>query len=133
MSDFKWVILTIIVIGGIILGGMYGIPKYNVWRSAIAIETAENNGKAQMAQATENRRIAVEEAKADLEVQELKSKAEVVRAKGMAESIEIENGKLTDRYIQYLWVRRPHNNNEVVYIPTETNLPILEARNRPDK
>ncbi|MBE9488996.1 MAG: hypothetical protein IMY67_01760, partial [Bacteroidetes bacterium] len=50
-------------------------------------------------------------------------------AEGMAKAIEIENGKLTTRYIQYLWVRNMNDNvNEKIYIPTESNLPILEAK-----
>jgi hypothetical protein len=131
MSDFKWVILILVIVVGLVTSLMFGIPKYNVWRSAIAIETAENNGKAQMAQAEENRKIAIEEAKADLAVQKLASEAEVERAKGMAQAIEIEDGKLTDRYLKYLWVRNIDKmDGEVIYIPTEANMPILEATRR---
>lgn len=46
-----------------------------------------------------------------------------------AEAIAIENGALTPTYIQYLWVRQQNNAaNKVIYIPTEANLPILEAK-----
>ena len=115
----------------IALGFMIGIPKYNVWRSRIAIETAENHGKAAMKEAEENRKIIIEEAKANLEAQKLNSQAEVERAKGMAESIEIENGKLTPLYIHYLWVRNIDKmDGEKIYIPTEANLPILEAKHK---
>ena len=39
------------------------------------------------------------------------------------------NGSLTTTYIQYLWVRQQNNiPDKVVYIPTEANLPILEAK-----
>ena len=128
MSDFKWFLSIAITVILIALGLMFGLPKYNVWRSQIAIEKAENYGKAEMAQAEENRKIAIEEAKADLEVQKLKSEAEIERAKGMAKAIEIENGKLTTKYIQYLWVRNIDKmDGEKIYIPTEGNLPLLEA------
>ena len=54
---------------------------------------------------------------------------EIERAKGAAEAIRIENGSITSTYIQYLWVRQQNNiPNKVVYIPTEANLPILEAK-----
>ena len=115
-------VLTIIVLL------MFGLPKYNVWRSRIAIEAEENRGRAEMARAEQNRLILIEEAKANLEAQKLNSEAEIERAKGMAKSIEIENGKLTTKYIQYLWVRNIDKmNGEIIYIPTEANLPILEA------
>ena len=46
-----------------------------------------------------------------------------------AEAIRIENGSLTTTYIQYLWVRQQNNiPDKVVYIPTEANMPILEAK-----
>ena len=128
MSDFKWFLSIATLLILIVLGLMIGLPKYNVWRSKIAIETAQNNGKAAMAEAEENRKIAIEEGKADLEVQKLKSQSEVIRAQGMAEAIEIENGKLTPLYIHYLWVRNIDKmDGEKIYIPTEAGLPILEA------
>lgn len=129
MSSFKWFLSIAILVILIIFGLMFGIPRYNVWRSAIAIETAENQGKASMAEAEENRKILIEEAKANLEAQKLNSLAEIERAKGMAKAIEIENGKLTSRYIQYLWVRNIYKSKgQKIYIPTEANLPVLEAK-----
>ena len=128
MSDFKWFLSITTLVLGIILGLMLGLPKYNVWRSKIAIETAKNNGLAAMAEAEEAKKILIEEGKANLEVQKYNSEAEVVRAKGMAEAIEIENGKLTSMYIHYLWVRNIDKmDGEKIYIPTEAGLPILEA------
>lgn len=87
------------------------------------------SGKAEFAKAEQNRRIKIEEAKANLEAEKLNAQAEIERAKGAAEAIRIENGSITSTYIQYLWVRQQNNiPNKVVYIPTEANLPILEAK-----
>ena len=122
-----WIIIFSIIAIGISL--MFGLPKYNVGRSKIARSKAENYGKAEMAEAEENRKILIEEAKANLEAQKLNSQAEVERAKGMAKAIEIENGKLTSMYIHYLWVRNIDKmDGEKIYIPTEANMPILEAK-----
>lgn len=90
----------------------------------------EMRGKAEFAQAEQNRRIKVEEAKANLEAEKLNAEAEVERAKGAAEAIRIENGQITPTYIQYLWVRQQNGNNveKIIYIPTEASMPILEAR-----
>lgn len=129
MTNFKWFLAITILIVSILLGLMFGIPKYNVWRTKISIQSAQNNGKAEMAKAEQNRLIIIEEAKANLEAQSLNSEAEVERAKGMAKSIEIENGKLSQLYIQYLWVRNIDKmSGDKIYIPTEGNLPILEAK-----
>ena len=101
---------------------MFGGPVYRVWQQ-------EMRGKAEFAQAEQNRKIKVEEARANLEAEKLNALAEVERARGAAEAIKIENGTLTDRYIQYLWVRNQNNLSDktVIYIPTEGNLPIMEA------
>lgn len=113
-------ILTIVLITIL----MVIIPTYRVW-------SQEMKGKAEFAQAEQNRRIKVEEAKANLEAEKLNAQAEIERAKGAAEAIKIENGQLTTTYIQYLWVRQQSNNQiqKIVYIPTEASMPILEAKN----
>ena len=67
---------------------MYIRPKYNVWSQEMA-------GKAE-----QNRKIKIEEAKANLEAEKLNAQAEIERAKGAAEAIRIENGSITPAYIQ---------------------------------
>lgn len=113
------------IIGGIVLlivAIAFVRPWYNVW-------SQEMEGKAEFAKAEQNRKIKIEEAKANLEAEKLNAQAEVERAKGAAEAIRIENGSITPTYIQYLWVRQQSNlsNKTVIYIPTEANLPLLEA------
>lgn len=106
----------------ILASSLLFIPYYKVWQQ-------EMSGRAEFAKAEQNRKIRIEEARANLEAEKLNAQAEVERAKGMAEAIKIENGSLTPEYIQYLWVRQQNNlgDKTVIYIPTETNLPILEA------
>lgn len=118
----KFVILPIIAFILLIIGCFIALPYYNVWQQ-------EMSGKAEFAKAEQNRKIKIEEAKANLEAEKLNAQAEIERAKGAAEAIKIENGSITPAYIQYLWVRQQANLNDktVIYIPTETNLPILEA------
>lgn len=112
------------ILGAAILLGivLVAIPIYNVWQQ-------EMSGKAEFAKAEQNRRIKIEEAKANLEAEKLNAQAEIERAKGAAEAIRIENGSITPTYIQYLWVRQQNaqTNNKIIYIPTEAGLPILEA------
>ncbi len=105
-----------------VVGLFIAVPYYNVWQQ-------EMSGRAEFAKAEQNRKIKIEEAKANLEAEKLNAQAEIERAKGAAEAIRIENGSLTPAYIQYLWVRQQANLNDktVIYVPTETNLPILEA------
>lgn len=106
----------------IIAAIMFGYPRYKVWQQ-------EMDGKAEFAKAEQNRKIKIEEARANLEAEKLNAQAEIERAKGAAKAIEIENGSITPTYIQYLWVRQQADlgDKTVIYIPTEGNLPILEA------
>ena len=106
----------------VIVAMAFVMPWYNVW-------SQEMEGKAEFAKAEQNRKIKIEEAKANLEAEKLNAQAEIERAKGAAEAIRIENGSITPTYIQYLWVRQQGdlNNKTVIYVPTETNLPILES------
>ncbi len=106
----------------VIVAMAFVMTWYNVW-------SQEMEGKAEFAKAEQNRKIKIEEARANLEAEKLNAQAEVERAKGAAEAIRIENGSITPTYIQYLWVRQQSNLNDktVIYVPTETNLPLLES------
>jgi preprotein translocase subunit SecF len=117
-----WIAIIILTIIGVIISLMAFYPKYRVW-------SQEMEGRAEFAKAEQNRRIRIEEARANLEAEKLNAAAEIERAKGASEAIKIENGSLSEKYIQYLWVRQQNqlNDKTVIYIPTEANLPILEA------
>lgn len=91
---------------------------------------AEMNGKAEYAQAEQNRRIKILEADAAMESAKLLAQAEVERAKGVSQANVIIGDSLkgNDAYLRYLWILGMQTNQmQVVYVPTEANLPILEA------
>ena len=119
---WKWVGITLAIVVITIVGAMVVVPPYRVWSEGM-------KGKAEFMRAEQNRKIRIEEAKANLDAEKLNAQAEVERAKGAAEAIKIENGSLTPTYIQYLWVRQQNanSNNRIIYIPTEAGLPVLEA------
>ena len=125
----KHFVIIAVVILLFIAGLMFGIPMYNVWQQ-------EMSGKAEMAKAEQNRRILVEEAKAKLEAERLNAQAEIERAKGMAQAMEIENGKLTSTYNQYLFIRTLEKISDkgslpqTIYIPTEGMLPVMNLQQK---
>ena len=121
-KNIKAIVLGAAILAAVIIGAAFLLPWYNVWQQEMA-------GRAEFAKAEQNRKIKIEEAKANLEAEKLNAQAEVERAKGAAEAIRIENGSITPTYIQYLWVRQQSNLNDktVIYMPTESNLPILES------
>lgn len=117
-------VISLLIIGVIALGvGMYVFPQWNVWR-------AEMQGKAALAQAENERKVLIEEAKARLESARFYAEAEVERAKGVAEANSIIADGLggPEGYLRYLWINKlGENQQDVIYIPTEAGIPLLEA------
>lgn len=103
--------------------GMWGCPRYAVYQRTLT-------GKGTLQQAEWDRQVLVEEAKAKQESAKLLAQAEVERAKGVAEANQIigESLKENEAYLRYLWIQGLQDgSSEVIYVPTEANLPILEA------
>ena len=96
--------------------------------------SAEQSGKAEYAQAEANRRIAVLEAQALKDSAALKAEAEVLRAEGVAKANKIVADGLggPEGYLRYLYIHMLDESPEkqIIYIPTEAGLPILEAGKR---
>ncbi|MFA5060212.1 MAG: prohibitin family protein [Candidatus Omnitrophota bacterium] len=64
------------------------------------------------------------------ELQKAKMDAEiaVAKAKGVAESNQIIAGSISDNYLRYLWIEGLQTSDkQIIYVPTEANLPIMEA------
>ena len=123
VSDFIWVFIMIFMMASIAVLFLI-FPIYHVWSS-------EMSGKAELREAEWNKQIAIEEAKAELESSTLKAEADIIRAEGIAESNRIISETLTSEYITWKWVEGLHDgSSEVIYVPTEANLPLLEARNK---
>lgn len=103
--------------------GMAGCPAYNVYRQRMA-------GQAQLAEAVSNRQIAIQEAHAKMEAAKDLAQAEIIRATGIAKANKIIGQSLENNkaYLDWLWIDQlEKNQNAVIYVPTEANLPILEA------
>ncbi len=124
-----WIVAMCILLVVVIGGGMWGCPKYNVWEQGLA-------GQAELKRAEQNRQIKIQEAKAVEESAGYLKAAEVTRAEGVAAANKIIGQSLHENedYLLYLWIHNlaeaQKNGAEVIYVPTEANLPILEATRR---
>ena len=122
-------VIAIVVVGVLVL---IGLPTYNVY-------SKQMQGKAAYEQAVQDRRIRVLEAQAALDSAQLTAQAEVARARGtneanriMAESLGGPDNYLRWSYIHMLEETAGKPGREIIYIPTEASMPILEAsRSRP--
>lgn len=117
-------VISLFVFGVVVLAAaMFVFPQWNVWR-------AEMQGKAALAQAENERKVLIEEAKARLESSKFYAEAEIERAKGVAEANRIIADGLggPEGYLRYLWINKlGENDQDVIYIPTEAGIPLLEA------
>lgn len=105
---------------------MYGCPRYSVWEQGL-------QGQAELKKAEWNRQITIQEAHAKFEASKSLAQAEIERAKGVAEANRIIGNSLkgNEAYLHYLWIHNLESTqNSVIYIPTETGLPLLEAGKR---
>lgn len=120
------IFIVVFILGGI--GGcMYVGPQYNVWNKSM-------EGQAELAQADYSKQVAVQAAKAKQDSAQYEAQAEIIRAGGVAKANEIIGKSLenNEAYLKYLWIHTMEDtHNQVIYVPTETNLPILEAAKRP--
>ena len=120
----------LLVIGVLLFSGIgaacWGKPQWGVYNQSL-------RGEAALREAEHSRQIAVEEAKAHLESAKFLAKAEVERARGVAEANAIIGESLhnNEAYLRYLWILGLQDgSSETIYVPTEANLPILEATRR---
>jgi len=118
-----WIIRGGLLAVTLLVIGMTGCPQYKVWKDGLV-------GKAELRKSEWNRKIIIEEAKAKEESAISWAQAEVNRAKGSADANEILSASLggSERYLHWLFIDMMNNTkNQVIYLPTETGLPILEA------
>ncbi len=119
------VLLSFVV--GMITLAMWGCPQYSVYEQRLS-------GEAELAKATYNRQVRVREAEATKEAATLLAEAEVERAKGISGANKIigESLKGHDEYLHWLYIEalKENKNAQVIYVPTEAGVPILEAGKR---
>jgi regulator of protease activity HflC (stomatin/prohibitin superfamily) len=130
MRGFGTTLAAIVGVLIVIVGVLVGLPTYNVYRKQMA-------GKAAYEQAVQDRRIRVLEAQAALDSARLTAQAEVERARGtneanriMAESLGGPDNYLRWAYIDMLKETADKQDRQIIYIPTEAGMPILEAGQR---
>lgn len=121
------IVSLIVFVGMSFVGGcMYGYPQYKVYEQRL-------EGEAELAKQTYSKQVAVQSALAKKESAVMLAEAEVMRAEGVAKANKIIGDSLkdNDQYLRYLWITNLENSKgDVIYIPTEAGIPILEAGKR---
>ncbi|MCR4307085.1 MAG: membrane protease subunit [Candidatus Berkelbacteria bacterium] len=111
------VILWSVVIGSVVILGLYLLVYFALpWGS---LQSAHYHRRVQVVDAEGKRDAAIALAE-----------AEVHRAEGVARANLIIANSITEPYLRYLFIQNVAGtaNKEVIYVPTEATLPILEAQ-----
>lgn len=130
MRGFGSVLGLVVGVIVVVALALVALPTYNVYRKQM-------DGKAAYEQAVQDRRIRVLEAQAALDSARLTAQAEIERARGtneanriMSESLGGPDNYLRWAYIHMLQETAGRGDRQVIYIPTEAGMPILEAGQR---
>lgn len=114
----------LLLVGGIIALLMIIIPPYSVW-------SAHKRGQAELAQAKNEQMVQVTIAEGRFKAAEMNKKAAIIEAEAVAKQIETIGTNLQkhDLYLKWQWIKmmEDRDGDETIYVPTEANMPILEA------
>lgn len=123
------IFLIILFVVTVILWVLFGYPIWRVWAS-------QKQGEADLQQAHKEQQIQVSKAQGRLDAAKLNKEAAVIEAEAVSAQIEKigANLKNHDLYLKWQWIKMMEERPEssVIYVPTEANLPILEASKRND-
>lgn len=123
----KKIIITIAAIAATFsLSGCDVYPPYRIYEQRI-------DGEAELAKANYSKQVLVQEAEAKNTAAQYEAQAEITRAKGVAQANKIIGDSLqnNEAYLRYLWVNKLDAKGQVIYVPTEAGLPIMEAGRTP--
>ena len=117
------------IIGGI-LTFIWFVFLYPIWK----VWASQKEGEAALQNAEKEQQIQVSKAKGRLDAAELNKKAAIVEAEAVSAQIEKIGKQLNthDLYLKWQWIKMMEERPEAstIYIPTEANMPILEATRR---
>jgi len=130
MSDIPaWVIWALEVVAAIVvLFIVWGVaiqPRWQVW-------AAHQEGLADLAAAKNEQQIQIAQAQSRLDAAQLNKKAAIIEAEAVAAQVQAIGTELAhhDLYLRWQWIKMMEDGKhgaDVIYVPTEANLPILEA------
>jgi regulator of protease activity HflC (stomatin/prohibitin superfamily) len=99
---------------------LFGWPVYKVWQQGLS-------GEARLARATQERQILVQQAQAEVDAAELRAEAIAIVGQAAKEFPEYRQQEFIGAFAEALQEGRI---DQIIYVPTETNIPIMEAGKR---
>ena len=97
---------------------MFGYSLYRVW-------SAEQSGRASFAQAEQEKKIQIEQARAEVESAKLRAEAIEIIGTKLKEFPEYRDQEFISQFGDAL---NQGNIQQIIYVPTEANIPIVRTQ-----
>jgi hypothetical protein len=124
ISIVVWPVAAVLLL---IAWGLFGLPVWRVWAQ-------QKQGEADLQQAHKEQQIQVSKAQGRLDAANINKQAAIIEAEAVSAQIETIGKTLTqhDLYLKWQWIKMMEERPEssVIYVPTEANIPIMEAGKR---
>jgi hypothetical protein len=108
---------ALFAVGVLVLVLMFGLPIYNVWQQGLS-------GEAKLAKASQERQILIEQAKAEKESASIRAEAIAIVGKAAKQYPEYRLQEFLGAFAEAL---QSDKIEKIIYVPTEANIPIMEA------
>lgn len=121
-----WIFIGLFVVIALVAAWMAIYPMWRVWAD-------KKRGEATLAEANYAQQVAIADARARKEAATLNKEAEIIDAQAVAISVETIGKALhnNEGYLRWQWIKMMgYTESDVIYVPTEAGLPILEAGKR---
>lgn len=116
ISPVKWIVIILSITVLLILALMVGIPIYSVWQQGYS-------GRAALAKAEQTRQILITQANAEKEAAVARAEAIEIMGEAAKKYPEYRQQEFIGAFAEAL---KEGTINQIVYVPTETMIPIME-------
>ena len=117
MKDVKLIIVGCLVVLFCLFGALAGYPVYNVWQQGMS-------GQAMLKKAEQEKQIMIEQARAEVEASKLRAQA----IEAVGEAVQKYPEYRLQEFIGAFGDAMANGDIEkIIYVPTEANIPIVEA------
>ena len=127
MNESLGGLVLIVFVCALVVGAAFGIPAFFRYQTRM-------NAQNELAAQQYLKQVAIATAEAKNESAKYEAEAEVTRAGGVAQANKIIADGLggPEGYLRYLYIDmlKEQQDKQIVYVPTEAGLPILEAGKR---
>jgi regulator of protease activity HflC (stomatin/prohibitin superfamily) len=111
------IVLGVVLLFGLIAANMAVGPRYRVWQQGM-------EGEAKLMRAKQERQILVTQAQAEKDAAQLRADAIAIMGQAAQQFPEYRQQEFMGAFGEAL---REGHISQIIYVPTEANIPIMEA------